>query len=212
MHKYLTLAVIFTLVAAFGVGNAEPVPVFDVIDGVVNGESTLARAEISGGYEAYCNDDHAIPMLVHASLAQWSRVILGATVMDWQILKPGDYAAPLTVVSLQSNGDVLFDFHDMGDLINEEGDIIPTQYALMPVFPDGSSPDPGPNDWRPAGALNDPANWIFVNEDQEHNPIYVVIWIRLTPHECDSACEYVDRWVLTVDLLEQKDWVEQTPV
>ena len=206
MHKYLTLAVIFTLVAAFGVGNAEPVPVFDVIDGQVNGESMLARAEISGGYEAYCNDDHAIPMLVHASLAQWSRVILDATVMDWQILKPGDYAARLTTISLQSNGDVLFDFHDMGDLINEEGDIIPTQYALMPV-----GLEPGPNDWIPAELLNDPALWPYLDEDQEHNPIDVVIWIRLIPHECDSACEYVDRWVLTVDLLEQKDWVEQTP-
>jgi len=182
----------------------EPTTVFNVINGVVDGPASLAAAGIEGGYQAYCNQNHAVPILVHASMAQWAEVLLSWTQMDWQILKPGDYAAPGPCFLFRSNGDLVLNFEEVGNLTNVEGDQIPTFYAVME-----NGVRPGADDWIPAPDMNDPANWKLIPENQQHTFIaYPVLWVRLVPFACDSACEYQDDWILTVTLAEQKPWVE----
>ena len=218
MKKYLPILVILSVIATFGIASAngngmispppgEPTEVFNVVNGVVDGPATLAAAGIEGGYDAYCNQNHAVPIMVHASMAQWARVVLSWTRMDWQILKPGDYAAPTTCLLFKSNGDLIWNFEEVGSLQNVEGDLIPTYYAIMPI---GVRPTAG--DWIPAPALNDPANWVFLEEVQNHSFICREVWVRLVPFVCDSACEYQDDWILTVTLAEQKPWVDNGDV
>ena len=210
MYKYLPLVIaVVTLIAGGGVGNGEPIPVFDVIDGVVSWfPSESSSADIHGGYVEYCNDDHAVPMLMHASVEPSSRMALTGGQIDWEITKPGDYAALPAVAILQSNGDVVFEFQDVYNLANEERHEIPTEYAVL-LGRGKNPPVPGPDDWMPAERLNDPDASILAPAGKDHEPIVAWIWIRLAALECESASRYFDRWTLTCELFEQKPWVER---
>jgi hypothetical protein len=181
----------------------QEVPVFDVDEnGEINGISELARVWKAGGATYSCNADHRIGVLVCASLAQWLDMRLEATEIYWRVLKPGDYAMDGIGLQLRSNGDVLIDYEEFGNLVNDEGDEIPTFWA---VTTGGVQPAPG--DWVAALDLNDDDD--IIPEDQEHDNWSFAIWNRIIPFDCDSACEYCDRAIVTVYLLEQKPWVDR---
>jgi hypothetical protein len=190
------------LLVATGAWAAQEVPVFDVNeDGTIGDISELARVWKAGGATYYCNANHRIGMLVCASLAQWLDLRLEATEIYWRVLKPGDYAMDGIGLQFRSNGDVLFLYDGFDDMVNDEGDVIPTFWATTTG---GAFPAPG--DWIPAPQLNGVE--CIVPEDQEHDNWSFAIWNRIIPHPCDSACEYCDEGLITVILLEQKPWVD----
>lgn len=188
--------------AVFAQGN---VPVYAVgDDGVPDDPTDLAFCWEGTGYTSFCNADRCVDIGVRASVAQWLQLYLEATQVAWRILKPGDYAIDTLHGSVNSNGDVSFDFDGFEDLANVEGDIIETYYALF--LPAGNQV-PSNDDWMRAADVNawDP----YLVEDEGHQGYSFDIWQRLIVIPCDSACEYADEARICARLEEQKDWVDR---
>jgi hypothetical protein len=200
--RTLWISVVLLLLVGSVAFAGQEVPAFEVdANGNIGPVSELARVWKAGGYEYKCNANRVIPVMVCASLAQWIDFRLEATEVYWRVLKPGDYAMDGIGLQLRSNGDVCIDYEGFEDLINDEGDIIPTWYA---VTVGGAQPAPG--DWVRAIDLNDDDD--VIPEDQRHENWSFSIWNRIAPFDCDSACEYCDRALITVIQCEQKPWVD----
>jgi len=200
MRKSIALVIVALLLIVLGAvalaeweGPHTEVPVYDTATGY---PTYLARASLSGCYSSYCNDvKRVIPVTISASIAQWADITLNATDIEWRVLKPGDYFIDGVHATLQSNGDLFVDYEGFEDLVNDEGDVLETYYALAP------------GDWIRASALN--AHDDPIPENRAHEEVEFTLYNRIVVMNCDSACEYKDPngAVITVVLKEQKEWV-----
>ena len=174
----------------------------------------LARCFVSRKGDGYCNKDWEIPFKVHASIAQWLEWDFNGTRWDWFVRKPGNYAANCLTWWLSSNQDVTMDFVDFGPLIAE--DPKPGTDHEIEVFycfdPPGALPpfkwDPL---WIPAPLMNDPANWLYIEDSENlHEGFQVKIWNYIHVERCNSACEYQNDAFISLTLECQKDWIDRS--
>ena len=176
--------------------------------------TALARCFASIRGEGSCNKDWEIPFKIHASIAQWLEWDFNGTRWDWFVRKPGNYAANCLTWWLSSNQDVVMDFKDFNDLHAE--DPKPGQDEWIEIFycfdPPGALP-PLKDDplWIPAAAMNDPANWIRIEDSPElHEGWFVKIWNYIHVERCNSACEYQNDCFISLTLECQKDWIDRS--
>jgi len=159
-------------------------------------QTQYAQASLSGCHNSYCNEvERVIPVTISASVAQWALISLNATDIEWRVLKPGDYYIDGIQATLQSNGDLFVDYAGFQNLVNEDGDVLETYYALAPGA------------WVTADALNEDDD--LVEESMSHEPVTFNLYNRIVVGGCDSACEYEDPdgATITVTLEEQKEWL-----
>ena len=196
----LIVPMLLALVAGVAAAQGQEAIVYSAdLDGNVGDPTDLARCWKSGGIQWYCNDDQIIEVSDHLSLAQWVNATLSATHTEWQVLKPGQYVIDCISFVIQSNGDVGIVVTGFGDKVNAEGDVIETYWAALM-----QERFPGPADWMPADQLD--GAQLIIEEDEEHNFMSWKIWEMVCIEECNSACEYWSRGLITVTLLEQKPW------
>ena len=73
----------------------------------------------SGGADGACNKlEWTIDIVNHASIAQWINWAFSDTRWDWQVRKPGTYAADCISFVIQSNNDVTMSFAGFEPLVN----------------------------------------------------------------------------------------------
>lgn len=145
-----------------------------------------------------------INVTVHASVAQWVDWSISGTRYEWQVRKPGEYAANSLTATLKSNGPVTVDFAGFGNLysadsVNQE---IETWYAYG-----GTLPGSGDARWIPANAL-DGVKALVKDSVELHDGYDWKLWNKIKVVECNSACEYEDNAIITLVLDNQKDWIE----
>jgi hypothetical protein len=216
MRIWVLLASALLLLVAVGnscavVIETEETIAYDVVNGEIGPESALARVWRGGGDDWSCNMNHKVMFNVYASMAQWMEAYVSATDIYWRILKPGDYAMDTIQIEFTSNGDVDLHVQDISPLENDEGDIIPTKWAITDKVWNGSEwvpVQPLPDDWFDEISAPPSTTVRSIPEDEEHEPIHLAVWNRVTPHDSDSACEYAGYLHLDFLLAEQKPWVD----
>ncbi len=165
-----------------------------------------ARAFSSGPVIGSCNKlEWQIPVKVHASVAQWIEFSISGTRYDWQVRKPGTYAANSLTATLKSNGDVGIDFDGFEDLqyLGQGGvkQTIDTWYAY------GEGADPGDINWIPAAQVNE-LDAVVEDSCGLHSGYSWKLWNKIRVTECNSACEYEDNAMITLVLKNQKIWID----
>jgi len=199
MRKSIALIIAVLLIGSGAVALGywgEPARLTPVYLTATGKQTQFAMASLSGCHNSYCNEvERVIQVTISASIAQWALISLNATDIEWRVLKPGDYYIDGIQATLQSNGDLYVDYEGFEDLVNEDGDVLETYYALAPGA------------WVTASALN--ADDDRVEESMSHEPVTFNLYNRIVVGGCDSACEYedLDGATITVTLEEQKEWL-----
>ncbi|NSW77235.1 MAG: hypothetical protein HPY68_10790 [Candidatus Atribacteria bacterium] len=171
-------------------------------------EENGAWAEVTGGGAWSCNQDPCVSIYVKASVAQWFKLCLSGTTIQWYVLKPGVYELPRGMKIfgvLLSNGDVTLSFNGFENLRkkNDSGytnDKIATRYKYEELFYNSG--------WLMPSQLNQftrPVNMWFA-------PLVHCFWLanKIETSWFTPACEYEDPngATICVTLDEQKGWLE----
>ena len=175
---------------------------------------TLALARCWSGFPEAdgCNKDFNIPVKIHASIAQWVEWSMSGTRWDWRVRKPGWYGADCITATVQSNQNVLVDYHDFNDLRSESVSVnpdIPIWYYVSDIA--AQLPVPDDPKWTRSYDLNDEAEWDTLYDSQAlHDGLQFKLWNMIQVVECNSACEYQDHATISLKLLCQKPWIDRT--
>jgi hypothetical protein len=160
----------------------------------------------------YCNKDWEIPVIIHASIAQWLDWTMSGTRWDWRVRKPGWYAGDCITATIKSNQNVLVDYHDFNDLHSDSISVnpdIPIYYHAGPLG--AALPPLGSTDWVRATDMNAPAEWDTLYDSMElHGGIQFKLWNMINVVNCNSACEYTDHASISLKLLCQKPWIDRS--
>jgi len=168
--------------------------------------SVRARAFSSFPVQGSCNKLRWVnPVKVHASVAQWIEFSLSGSRYDWQVRKPGTYAANSLTATLKSNGPVTVDFDGFANLqylgaggVKQD---IDTWYAY------GEGAGPGDMNWIPAASVNG-LDALVRDSAGLHNGYSWKLWNKIMVENCNSACEYEDNATITLVLDNQKPWID----
>ena len=168
-------------------------------------DCATGRLFASGPLDGECNKRcWDIPVVIHASIAQWIKFNVTGTRWDWRIMKPGTYAGDCIEFTICSNGDVGVDYEGFEDLYSETSctPYITTWYA-----------------WgRSVFEIDDRGGWIRATELDDSDDIIeetcegghcwtTKLWTKVQIDSCHSACEYHDEALVTLCLINQKCWV-----
>ena len=145
-----------------------------------------------------------VKVTVHASVAQWVDWSISGTRYDWQVRKPGTYAANSLTATLKSNGPVTVDFDGFADL--DGGGV----RGYIPIWYAYGEPIPGPGDtrWIPAAQING-LDALVKDSTDLHDGLDWKLWNKIEVTECNSACEYVDEATITLVLQNVKTWIDE---
>ncbi len=164
--------------------------------------AAMARLWSSHPSQGSCNRKNwIIPVTVHTSVAQWINWSISTTRFDWHIRKPGTYAAPIAILDIASNGDVLMDFEMFEDLRNAEdpNSAIETKYGIgsdLPLI-----------QWVHATDLNS-QDVSFEKSQDLCEGIDLTLWNRITVVDCNSSGEYRDEAMIVLTLQNIKPWID----
>ena len=133
---------------------------------------------------------------------KWS---LDAAIIDFEIRKPGTYAACLAIMTVESNWQINIGFDSFGDLI--------------PVQPFGSSQIPAFYATAPAEQASPPEQFLTpVDFDQQ---VLVVpigageyrfsLWGKIVIGDDITACEYGDDAIISLKLENHEDYIDPNP-
>jgi hypothetical protein len=147
-----------------------------------------------------------------ASVAQWINWSFSDSRWDWQVRKPGTYAADCITFQLQSNNDVTMTFAGFEPLANVAGysSLIPAWYGFGDAISDVESGVLG--GWMAAkGTSQDADNinnlsLVFPYENIKNSRNYK-FWTKIQVDPSTHSCEYYDSGVITLTLKEIKFWI-----
>jgi hypothetical protein len=157
-----------------------------------------------------------IDVTINASVAQWIQWNLNAQGWDWQIMKPGCYAANCIHFFVASNGDVLIDYEGFNDLES----VVPNTHDnwIEAWYSWGDTPQQADaNGWVRADSLNtddDLLDESYLNDANDplvgdlHEGIEFKLFSKVCVENCNTACEYQDLASITLVLMQQKPWVD----
>jgi hypothetical protein len=173
----------------------------------------LARCFTTNEMDGYCNQaTWDIPVVIHASVAQWIDWSMTGTNWNWFVRKPGWYAANSITAQVASNGDVLIDYQGFENLVSVEGNNhdneIEIWYSYGPTISEAVQ-----NGWRTAEALNEDDDLLDESELVEapndlHEGIGWKLWNRIYVSNCNTACEYEDEAMIVLTADQQKPWID----
>jgi len=189
---------------------------FDTLTGTwvsmgTDNPAALAQAWASLPASGYCNKNWKIPVVIHASIAQWSKWSMTGTRWDWFVKKPGDYAADCISGTIASNQAILVDYHEFGDLYAQvpEATIDPWIEVWYAIWNLGAPPAMTDPAWVRSTDLNLETEWDKIPDSRElHSGITWKLWNRIHVENCNSACEYQDDAFISLVLLGQKPWID----
>jgi hypothetical protein len=152
-----------------------------------------------------------ILVTIHASIAQWVDFRLDYNQWDWYIRKPGCYAGNSIEAWIASNGDILIDYEGFGPLIPDDPEHNPIDIYYS--FGEGIL-DAEANGWVHASDLNNDDDIIIDDPGTDlfpfplHYGLAWKLWNKICVDVCNSACDYRNFAMITIVLLNQKDWIE----
>lgn len=148
----------------------------------------------------------------HATVSQWINYSFGGTRWDWQVRKPGTFAADCIEFAIQSNDDVAVEFDGFGDLnplVHPDAPAIPAFYAYGDP-PVESTTDYPPADaaWLSAADLNN-ADFTLSYDDVKDG-LTKKLWTKIVVDEATRACDYEDQGTITLTLTDVKYFINPT--
>lgn len=220
MRKLLALAVVIAIclipmvAMAFLPGDAYEVQAWEYVDNTwvpQTGVTANARCFASGFSMGYCNKEKwEIPVVIHASVAQWLEYSMSGTRWDWKIRKPGTFAADCITASVASNNGISIAFEDFGPLVRDPqsgpGGTDPDEIDIMYGY-DTKGSDPAAINWISTETLN--AQGCHIDDsDALHAGYSVKLWNKIVVERCDSSCEYEDTAKIVITLDNVKHWID----
>ena len=159
-----------------------------------------------------CNKDWSIPVIIHASIAQWLDWTMSGTRWDWRVRKPGIYGGDCITATIKSNQNVLVDYHDFNDLHSDSVSVNPDIPIWYHVSELGAAlPPVGSNLWTRSTDMNNAAEWDTIYDSAIlHGGIQFKLWNMIQVVNCNSACEYTDHASISLQLLCQKPWIDKS--
>jgi len=144
------------------------------------------------------------PLLSPSSEAPWASFNLSGTQWEWDIRRPGDYAAQSIVGSITGNVDILINFSGFEDLnsSNPNTEIVETYYAASV-----GNPRVEEVDWASAPDFN--GRTLLIQQDP-NSPIPVAwgLWNRVCVKTVNTATDYSDDAVITFVMQNTSPWVD----
>lgn len=218
----LTLATGLSLSVMAGVGTptGEPLPAgsvehqaWELVNGnwVSMGTGNLAanaRAWSSNPKTGICNKFWwGVPVIIHASVAQWLEYSLSGTRYDWRVRKPGIYAADSLTAVLKSNSDLEIDFDGFANLMYQGTAQFPgVTQEIETWYAYGEGP-PDTLVWMPAIDL-DATDHAIKDSADLHAGYSFKLWNKIKVVASNSASEYEDDATITLVLQNQKIWID----
>jgi hypothetical protein len=167
-----------------------------------------ARAFISAGHGGICDKEVWTENFTnHATVSQWINYSFGGTRWDWQIRKPGTFAADCIEFHIQSNDDVAVAFSgfaDLAPLVHTDQPAIPTSYGFGDPPLTGATDAP-PSTWLAADALNG-AGFNLAYDDIKGG-LTKKLWTKIDVDETTRACDYEDQGTITLTLTDVKYFI-----
>lgn len=142
----------------------------------------------------------------HVTVSQWINYCFSGTRWDWQIRKPGTFAADSITFHIQSNDDVNVDFEgfaDLAPLSHADAPPIPVWYT----FADASIGKPPVDSWVRAADLNS-ADFSLAY-DKIKNGYYLKLWNKIQIDPSTRACDYRDDGTITLTLTDVKYFIDK---
>lgn len=166
-----------------------------------------ARAWSSNPKTGICNKfSWGIPVIVHASVAQWLEYSLSGTRYDWRVRKPGIYAGDSLTAILTSNSDLEIDFDGFGNLMYQGTAQFPgVTQEIETWYAYGEGP-PDTLVWMPAIDL-DATDHAIKDSADLHAGYSFKLWNKIKVVASNSASEYEDNATITLVLQNQKIWI-----
>jgi hypothetical protein len=150
------------------------------------------------------NQQAQSPLLSTTAAAPWAIFDLSGTQWEWNVRRPGDYAAQSVVGSITANVDILINFSGFEDLnsSNPHTGIVETYYAAS--LGNQRVEDV---DWASASDFN--GRTLLITQDPD-SPIPVAwgLWNRVCIKTLNSATEYSDEAVITFQMQNTNPWVD----
>ncbi|MDI6871732.1 MAG: hypothetical protein QME79_10340 [Bacillota bacterium] len=140
----------------------------------------------------------------HASVTQWLNYSFAGTRWDWQVRKPGIFAADCISFTIQSNDDVVVTFADFADLepqVHEGAAPIPVAYSFGDTVEDATA-----NGWVPAAELNEKE--ITLPYEVVAGGVNYKLWNKIVVDQTTRACDYEDSGTITIALTDVKPFVD----
>ena len=142
------------------------------------------------------------PLLSPGSEAPWARFHLSATQAQWNIRKPGEYAAQPIIGSITSNVDILINFSGFEDLTSSNS---PTQSIETYYGVSIGNQSVQHADWVRASDFN--ARTLLI-EQNPTTPTYWSLCNKVYVKRGNSAFEYSDDAVITFAMQNTGPWID----
>lgn len=162
----------------------------------------IAPSPLEQGKKAIPIQQPQGPLLSPSAEEPWVEFHLSATQAQWNIRKPGEYAAQAIVGSIISNVDILINFSGFKDLNSSDP---PTQNVEAYYGVSIGNQGVEEVDWVRASDFN--ARALLIKQNPTI-PTYWSLWNKVCVKAANSAFEYLDDAVITFGLQNTNPWFD----
>ena len=162
----------------------------------------IAPTLIDQDTSALSSQQVEVTMRAPASQEPWIRFHVSATQWEWNIRRPGEYAAQSVVGSIIGNVDILISFSGFEDVNSSDPhtQIVETYYGASVGIQTVEEVD-----WERASDFNTRTLLIKQNPTR---PTYWNLWNKVCVKPGNSALEYSDDAVITFAMQNTSPWID----